>query len=190
MLPIALKEWSIVCDLLVQGRTALVLRKGGVHEFDGPGRFRLEHERFAMFPAWEHERLDWIKPTYRIRDEPIVEPPSQIDIWGWAEVAGAWPVTEREAFDRLDDLHVWEPPQINMRFNYKPDRPVWVLALRVHRLHSPKTIPNRNAFAGCRSWVPLAGDDEIDPAASTLAMPEEIFSQTIDTIHERLAIHP
>ena len=61
---LALKEWAVVGDLVADGRCALLLRKGGVHEDTGPGRFRLEHERFLLFPAWEHERLDWIKPDW------------------------------------------------------------------------------------------------------------------------------
>ena len=63
-LDIALKEWAIVCDFLAQGKCALLLRKGGIHEAGGPGRFALNHDRFLMFPAWEHERLDWIKPDW------------------------------------------------------------------------------------------------------------------------------
>ncbi|MEL7089128.1 MAG: DUF1802 family protein [Planctomycetota bacterium] len=65
MIDIALKEWACVCDLLLEGKTCLLLRKGGVHEYDGPGRFKLEYDRFALFPAWEHENLDWIKPGLR-----------------------------------------------------------------------------------------------------------------------------
>ena len=183
---IALKEWSIVCDLLVAGRTALLLRKGGVHEDAGPGRFRLEHDCFALFPAWEHERLDWIKPRHRLRDEPIEDEPSEIVIKGYAEVAGLWPAPSREAFDRLDDLHVWLPPQIDMRFDYKPDRPVFVMAVRVHRLDTPKVIPNRPAFAGCRSWVPLDGDDAIEVTGATPAMDDAAFATITERVRQAL----
>src|SRR5690606_840280 len=54
MLTVALKEWAVVCDLLLEGKCSLLLRKGGVHEDRGPGRFELEHERFTLYPAWEH----------------------------------------------------------------------------------------------------------------------------------------
>ena len=186
MIDIALKEWSIVCDLLAEGRTALLLRKGGVHEDAGPGRFRLEHDRFALFPAWEHERLDWVKREHRLRDEPIEDEPTEIVIKGYAEVAGLWPAPSRGAFDRLDDLHVWLAPQIDMRFNYKPDHPVFVMAVRVYRLDTPKVIPNRPAFAGCRSWVPLEGNDAIHPADATPATDDAAFATITDRVRQAL----
>ena len=65
MLDIALKEWAVITDLLLSGDQVILLRKGGIHEDDGPGRFRLENERFALFPAWEHQKTDWVKPEYQ-----------------------------------------------------------------------------------------------------------------------------
>ena len=179
MIDLALKEWAIVCDLLAAGRCCLLLRKGGVHEEAGPGRFRLEHDRFALFPAWEHERLDWIKPEYLIRDEPIEDEPEVITLHAYAEAARIWQVPSREAFDQLDDLHPWTAGQIDMRFNYKPDRPLYLLALRVHRLAEPKTIPNRPDFAGCRSWVPLPPGDQVDDSNTTPAIDAEAFDQIL-----------
>ncbi len=186
MLDLALKEWAIVCDLLVEGRCALVLRKGGIHEEGGPGRFKLEHERFALFPAWEHERLDWIKPAFRLRDEPIAGEPTQIALCGFAEVGRIWEVPSRQAFDALDDLHPWTAEQIDMRFNYKPERPLYLLALRAYRLPAAKVIPNRPAFAGCRSWVPLPAEDRIDPTGSVAAMGEAAFGEVLERVDKAL----
>lgn len=182
MLDTALKEWAIVCDLLAQGRMALVLRKGGVHEEAGPGRFRLEHDRFVLFPAWEHENLDWIKPAYRIRDEPIEGEPDEVSLQAYAEVARIWEVPSRAAFDTLDDLHPWTAGQIDMRFGYKPDRPLYLLALRVFKLPGAKVIPNRPAFAGCRSWVPLPPEDAADPAGATPAMDDNAMAALIGRV--------
>ncbi|MEO1237669.1 MAG: hypothetical protein AAFX76_12855, partial [Planctomycetota bacterium] len=39
----------------------------------------------------------------------------------------------REAFDRLDDLHPWLPPQVDMRFGYKPERPLYVVLVQAFR---------------------------------------------------------
>lgn len=159
MIDIALKEWACVCDLLVEGRACLLLRKGGVHEHDGPGRFKLEHDRFVLFPAWEHENLDWIKPELRPARGPILEEPAEIELKGFAEVAGIWEVPSREAFDQLDDLHPWLAPQVDMRFDYKPDRPLYAMLVRAFRFEQPVVIPNRREFAGCKSWVPLDNRD-------------------------------
>ena len=176
MIDIALKEWACVCDLLVEGRSSLLLRKGGIHEHDGPGRFKLEHERFAMFPAWEHEQLDWIKPALRPGRGPIEQEPEELDLRGFAEVAGIWVVPSRAAFDQLDDLHPWLPPQIDMRFNYKPDRPLYAMLVRAYRLAQPKIVPNRRAFAGCKSWVPLEGDDRVSTEGAVPAVEESAFA--------------
>ena len=180
MIDVALKEWSCVCDLLVEGEVCLLLRKGGVHEDGGPGRFRLEHDRFALFPAWEHENLEWIKPELRPRRGTILEEPAELTIRGFAEVAGIWELPApgsggaeggRETFDLLDDLHPWLSPQVDMRFDYKPERPLYVLLVRAFRLVEPKVLPNRPAFAGCRSWVPLEGADRlVDPGDTVAAM--------------------
>ena len=55
MIEIALKEWAVICDLLVAGEQAILLRKGGIEEAEGPGRFRLKVRRFVLFPAWMHQ---------------------------------------------------------------------------------------------------------------------------------------
>ncbi|MEM8739044.1 MAG: DUF1802 family protein [Planctomycetota bacterium] len=195
MLDIALKEWSCVCDLLVEGRVGLLLRKGGVHEDAGPGRFRLGYRRFGLFPAWEHERLEWIKPALRTEfgergvggsgkagqavahtDGGPDGDPAEICFRGFAEVAGVWEVPSRAAFDELDDLHPWLPPQIDMRFDYKPDRPLYVVLVRAYRLKKPKTVPNHQAFAGCRSWVPLQGGNRLAMEPAQPAVSEATLS--------------
>ena len=186
MIDLALKEWSCVCDLLADGRACLLLRKGGVHEDGGPGRFRLEHDRFAMFPAWEHENLDWIKPDFRPDRGPITQEPDAVTFRGWADVAGLWPVPSREAFDELDDLHPWLKPQVDMRFAYKPERPLYALLVRAYRLPEPVVRKNHPSFAGCRSWVPLEGEGgyrgEIDPVGSTPAIGQAAF----DAVRKRV----
>ncbi|MEM9420124.1 MAG: DUF1802 family protein [Planctomycetota bacterium] len=186
MIDIALKEWACVCDLLVEGRACLLLRKGGVHEDGGPGRFKLEHHRFALFPAWEHETLEWIKPALRPDRGPITEEPDEIELKGYAEVAGIWEVPSKEAFDQLDDLHPWLPPQIDMRFNYKPDRPLYAMLVKAFRFDNSKIIPNRREFAGCKSWVPLSGDDAVEVANVPASIADEVFIQTSKRIADAL----
>ncbi len=181
VLDLALKEWAAVCDLLVDGRCAFVLRKGGVHEDGGPGRFKLAHDRFALFPAWEHQRLDWIKPGWARGAVEYDREPQTLDLRGWAEVARIWAVPSREAFDRLDDLHPWLPPQIDMRFNYKPDRPLYVLLLRAYQLETPKTVAMNKDYWGCKSWVPLVEGDCVE-AVGRPAMDDAAFAAVGDRV--------
>ncbi|MFK7789432.1 MAG: DUF1802 family protein [Phycisphaeraceae bacterium] len=204
-LDIALKEWAIVCDFLAQGKCALLLRKGGIHEAGGPGRFALNHDRFLMFPAWEHERLDWIKPTWLASaagidlevDEPEKAEPSLVGFKCYAEAAKIWEVPSREAFEGLDDLHPWAEPQVEMRFGYKPDRPLYLLALRAYRMREAVVVPNRDSFAGCVSWVPLGSDGEgdgesegdgLDVSGAEAAMSDEAFAGVLKRVDEAFGV--
>lgn len=191
-LDIALKEWAIVCDLLAAGRCCLLLRKGGIHERGGPGRFALDHDRFLMFPAWEHERLDWIKPDWLPKDLSVDEPnraePSEIAFKCYAQTARVWQIPCRDAFDRLDDLHPWAGPQIDMRFNYKPDRPLYLMALRVYALADSVRVPNRESFGGCVSWVPLAPGDAVDVQGAQPAIDSGEFDSVIARVDQALAV--
>jgi hypothetical protein len=57
--------------------------------------------------------------------------------------------------DLLEDQHIWDKPLIDMRFDYRPKNPLYLLVLRVFRLAQARTIDNLAAYAGCKSWVPL-----------------------------------
>ncbi len=181
MLDIALKEWAIVCELLVSGELALLLRKGGIAETGGAGVFELEHKRFGLFPAWEHQKSEMLKEAYRTR--PVLEEtePARIPLPGVGEAIRIWQVPSREAMDALDDLHCWSQAQIDMRFDYKPDRPLYLMAVRAWRLHEPKVIEQHAAYRGCRSWVPLRdGDDVADgPDQLTPAMDDDAFAAVV-----------
>lgn len=186
MLDIALKEWSIVCDLLLEGRLALLLRKGGIHEPSGPGVFELEHPRFALYPTWLHQQPEMIKVAYRHRVEARAEP-ATITIAGWAEAARIWRTPSRAAVDRLEDLHCWTSAQIDMRFSYKPDRPLFLLAVRAYRLASPRTIVHHAEYAGCRSWVPLRPNDAIDQRGATPVLDDPAFAAIVERIDRAMA---
>ena len=49
-LAVALKEWDLVITALLEGRHAVLLRKGGLLEADN--QFELEHPRFLFFPTF------------------------------------------------------------------------------------------------------------------------------------------
>lgn len=191
-LSVALKEWAIVTDFLAEGKCALLLRKGGIHEDEGPGRFHLEHDSFALFPAWEHERLDWIKPSWLPEREKLkledghLAVPETLEFKGWAQVAKVWKIPSRAAFDSLDDLHPWGKPQVDMRFNYKSDQPLYLVAVRAHKFAQPVKVPNRASFAGCRSWVPLEGEDAMTTAGSAPAMTEAQFAEVLARVEKAM----
>lgn len=182
MLEMALKEWAIVCDLLRDGELALLLRKGGISEVGGAGVFELEHERFALFRAWEHQKREMLKPAYRERGVLDETEPAEIVIDAYAEVGKIWRVVSRESVEALDDLHCWSAAQLDMRFGYKPERPLYLMALRVYRLRAAKRVAQHAAYRGCRSWVPLRGGDRIagaDLAGAVSAICDDRFAELI-----------
>ncbi|MGC1218532.1 MAG: DUF1802 family protein, partial [Phormidesmis sp.] len=56
----ALKEWSVAVDALAAGETILLLRKGGIKEDNG--QFSAQADRAMLFPTFEHQRRDLLKP--------------------------------------------------------------------------------------------------------------------------------
>ena len=57
--------------------------------------------------------------------------------------------------DQLRDLHLWSEALIDMRFNYRPEKPLYLVIVRAFRLATPITLANTLAYAGCKSWIPL-----------------------------------
>ena len=70
----ALKEWAVVCRALEEGRQVLLLRKGGILEYRQG--FKVEHNRFMLFPTYEHQSKDHLQADYAetldqvIKDQP------------------------------------------------------------------------------------------------------------------------
>jgi len=187
MINVALKEWSVVCDLLAEGSLAFLLRKGGIHEDHGPGVFRLEHPRFAFFPSWAHQKPHMIKPALRDRVQ-VLEEPAEVTLSLIGEAVKIWQVPHRAAFEQLDDLHPWSEPYVDMRFNYKPDHPLYLVAVRCARLAQPKSVINDWTYGGCKSWVPLKEQDAIDPANAAPAITDDQFNALRDRIDKALTI--
>lgn len=186
MIHVALKEWSIICDLLMEGSLALLLRKGGIHEDHGPGVFRLEHPRFALFPSYLHQKPHMIKPALRERVR-VLEEPAEVELRAIGSAEKIWEVPSRKAMDELDDLHPWSADHIDMRFNYKPDHPLYVVAVRCARLREPRRVVNDWTYGGCKSWVPLKEQDAVDEAGATPAMSDEAFGRMIERIDRTFA---
>jgi hypothetical protein len=163
-LQVALKEWDVVCRALGDGRQMLLLRKGGIYE--AAGEFELEHRRFLLFPTFLHQNPGMLKGSEKL--EAVTTEPSQVTLSLAAHVTDILPVTSRAAMDALDDQHVWATPLIDMRFNYKPENPLYLLLLRGYRLAGARAIENTPEYAGCKSWVKLEQPVALDGALPVL----------------------
>jgi hypothetical protein len=182
-LQVGLKEWAVVCRALEIGRQILLLRKGGIRE--SGGEFELEHRQFLFFPTYLHQSLAMLKPAEHAGFQPHASEPDEVTISSAGVVTDILQLDSREQMDALDAEHVWTPPLIDMRFNYRPDNPLYLLLVRAYRLGQPVTIANTIAYAGCKSWVPLT--QPIETAGATPVLDEAAYSARRQAILERLA---
>ncbi len=152
-LQVGLKEWDIVCRALGSGRQMILLRKGGISE--SIGGFEIDHRSFLLFPTFLHQNVAMLKPQEQAALVMRSEEPEQIQLAYAGQIVDIVQVRSREKMDRLEAEHIWIPPLIDMRFNYKPKNPLYLLTVRAYKLDAPVTIRNTPEYAGCKSWVPL-----------------------------------
>ena len=151
---IALKEWAVTVQALAQGRQVLLLRKGGIHE-EGKD-FRVVHPEFLLYPTYEHQREDLLKPTAQPSlKQLLAETPKGDDITfsHWAQVAEIIEVSEQEKVEDLSGHHIWTDAYAQSRLHWKPMLPLSIMLLRVYQLEQPVTIPWSKEYGGCTSWV-------------------------------------
>src|SRR5262245_54371950 len=161
MIP-ALKEWAVVVHALAEGEQIVDLRKGGLREdgrhFDVPAR------RLWLYPTAEHQKPELVKAAYRhwldFADAAAVGGP--ITLSAWADRPEVGTITEPEQLAALDSKSIWTDDYAQSRLRWKKRDPLWVLVLRVHRLHEPVTVAWDDAYGGCTSWVDLAALPDVD----------------------------
>ena len=61
-MPIAFKEWSVTVRALAEGEQLVTLRKGGIRE--DQKHFQLEHDRFFLYPTFDHQRNDLVRESH------------------------------------------------------------------------------------------------------------------------------
>jgi hypothetical protein len=168
-LDVALKEWATVVGALESGKQIMLLRKGGILE-QGPKRqFEMTHQQFLLFPTYLHQSRGELKPAVEFL--PASAEPQEVRMTAAGVVSDIIKVESRQQIDRLDDEHIWTSLLIDMRFNYKPANPLYLVLVRIYRLHEPVVLANTAAFAGCKSWVPL---DETIATGDAMAVLDDV----------------
>ena len=178
----ALKEWAVVCRAMEQGRQILLLRKGGILEFrEG---FEVKHDRFMMFPTYEHQAKESLKPDYAAHLDDILKAQplaGQNIIKSYAEATLVKEITNISVLKKLEKYHIWNESYVNARMAYNPKKPMSVILVRTFVLDSPIIVENRQEWAGCKSWIPV----ELS-AAGKPAIDENTFSQISAEVREVL----
>jgi hypothetical protein len=181
-LHVALKEWASVCAALEQGRQIVLLRKGGIHETGG--QFELEHPRFLLFPTYLHQNKEMLKPAEHAGFVAATAEPERIALSAAGDVTDIIQLKSRAQMDALEDQHVWTKPLIDMRFNYRPENPLYLMLVRAFRLERPVMVANTPAYAGCKSWVPLT--QPVQSVDCPPVMPDPVYEAKRSVILDRL----
>ena len=183
---VALKEWAIVDQYVGSGRQVVLLRKGGIHELRGG--FEVEHREFFLFPTYVHQKAEDLVPGARAEFEAVVAaaPADRtVTLRHYAVVDEVVRVTSIEPLRALGDEHILSWSTVEGRFWYR-DRPgLHALILRAYRLPRPATIPNREAYDGCVSWVEL--DEWLSTAGSVPVLDDAEFARRAGLVRRALA---
>lgn len=164
----ALKEWAVAVDALEQGKTIMLLRKGGIKE--DSNRFNVTHDQILLYPTYEHQQPNLLKAEYASQVKPVTSGwhPETVRIGSWAKITDILPVSEESAVAALLPYHIWNEQFVSDRLRWKPRQPIFVLLLRVYQLPQPQIIPYRQEYGGCRSWIDLIEPISIEGAVPVL----------------------
>lgn len=178
----ALKEWSALIAALAAGRQVFLLRKGGLAE--SRAGFKLRYNSFLLFPTFEHQHAQWIRPEFH----DLLVPPREgvIAIEYLAEVTDVLPAPAGpERLERAAGHHIWNERFLHMRYAYRSDLPLHLICVRLSRLTEPRLIPDRLSYAGCKSWVHLS--EEIDVTRSTPVLDPARYSSALASLRRAFA---
>ena len=184
---IALKEWAVTVQALAKGQQILLLRKGGIHE-EGKN-FRVIHPEFLLYPTYEHQREDLLKPQAQPSlKQLLAETPKSdtITFSHWAQVAEIIEVSEQDKVDDLSGHHIWTDAYAQSRLHWKPMLPLSIMLLRVYQLERPVTIPWTKEYGGCTSWVEML--PKIELGQLNPALSDQEFQRQADEIKGSLGL--
>ncbi|WP_068619949.1 DUF1802 family protein [Paenibacillus tuaregi] len=171
---LALKEWASALSVLESGQQILLMRKGGIKE--ETRHFEVKSPSFYLYPSYEHQRRELVKPEFRkLVDESIADGNQEdrmVTIKLFAEVAEDIELSSEEKIRRLQDFHMWMPTFAEERLRWKSRDPLHVLLLRIYVLDKPVTLPVLPAYIGCKSWIELPAEFEVGPMTPVLGTKE------------------
>jgi len=151
-----------VIDALGRGEQVILIRKGGIAD----PKFGVEAERFYLYPTYFHQQQS---------------EPSLVTITHWCEVVTTWRV---HAIEPLVPLVVIPRDALEARYRFRPDQALHVIGVRTSALRNPQTIHVKPEYLGCRSWVSV--DDEIDVEGSLPALTETELEARLNRVQALL----
>ncbi len=176
----ALKEWATVVKALENGDQTVILRKGGILET--ASGFKIESKKFLLFPTFEHQELNYVKPEFQNYLEEVMKnkPDKHVnEITSYAEVLHYADVKSKEKIDALSPFHIWSDSYIQARINWMPEKPLSAVFLKVHKI-SEFEVPMKSEYEGCKSWISI---NEVVEGGET-ALPESKLESKLKEFQE------
>jgi len=146
-------------DTLGAGQQIIILRKGGIHREDKD--FKIVHPEFLLFPTYEHQKVDLIKPHFRPALETAFNQnvnSQVVTLSKWCEVTDVFELRDSQTLQNLSRFHLWTDGYAQKRLHWRPKNPLTVAFLRVFELLKPLIVPVLDRYNGCKSWVDLGQD--------------------------------
>lgn len=164
----ALKEWANVIDSLGRGEQVILIRKGGIAD----PHFGIEADRFYLYPTYFHQGE--------------TDPRTRVAITHWVEVVRTWSIREHELLERLQPFVDIPRETLEARYRFRPDQALYVIAVKTFALPAPVEISYSDEYGGCRSWISL--DDEIDVEGSRAVLGDAELQAKVESIDALLAV--
>ena len=176
----ALKEWDSAIKALNNGKTILLLRKGGIREVNG--KFSLKHRQILLYPTYEHQNPDLLKPEFANNVEIVTSGwhPETIPINSWADITHIFALDEANTIKALLPFLVWNGRFIDERLRWKPKQPIYALFLRVSHLSKTFNIDFRKNYGGCQSWIEI--QESLSLHSSTPVLTDDQYEEQVRMI--------
>ncbi|WP_339104436.1 DUF1802 family protein [Haloterrigena salinisoli] len=173
----ALKERAGVVNALLDGAQTVLVR----HPTLDPGTIDGE---FALYPAYSHQDPARYQSQYEhYYHRSSAKPDAGVPIRAVAEVREEYTVSS-DVLEALSRHYVYTPD--GLRDKYDPDDDLRVLLLRVAALVSPQLIEERGSYRGCRAWIDLEDDVDVDAEAALPVLDDAAFAERRAAVRDAL----
>lgn len=184
---LALKEWSIICKAMEEGKQTILLRKGGILEYKKG--FEISQKLFLLYPTLEHQAAEYLQSNYLQEYELLLKRNSSEIVQDKVNtiriIAGIEAMQEfhdHELLSKLEKYHIWNEKYVNMRMNYNPKKPMNALLLRIYKLSQPISIDVNPEWAGCKSWIDIEFPSKHGNQYGSI---NELLSQSVPVIKDK-----
>ncbi|MFC4768156.1 DUF1802 family protein [Effusibacillus consociatus] len=181
--PVALKEWAVAIKALDEGKQILLIRKGGIREETRD--FRLQENTFFLYPTYEHQKANLIKQEFQSDLEETLtdfDPTKQetVTITHYAKVVEDIELYDEETLSELAPHYIYTTSYAAERLHWKKTKPLHVLPVRAYRLTNPVSIPVKEQYLGCFSWIPL--EDMLPDVDAVPVLSDDEFGQKLQQV--------